>query len=146
MSKDFKDKSLPLDKVIELGKIDRWLRDLAGLVPHPTDPGEKFSQERELHASVPGFEVARLNSNHHVLSFNSRDLIADRDIEAMRGFGMVMKTAAQRNVRIDVSSVNGDALEISFDPEETFSRSQAFGASYANVLPVLFGAPKMGHK
>lgn len=146
MSKDIKDKSLPLDKVIELGKIDRWLRGIADLVPHPSDPGERFSQERDLHAKVPGFDVAALDSNHHVLSFNSRDLIGDKDIEGMRGFGMVMKTAAQRNVRIDVSSVNGDALEISFDPEETFARSRAFGASYANVLPVLFGGPKMGRK
>ncbi len=146
MSRDFKDKSLPLDKVIELGSIDRWLRDIAKIVPKPADPGHSFSQERDLHSVVPGYDVAALDPHMHVLPFASRDLITEADIERMKGFQSLMATASQKNVRVDISSVNGDAIEINFEPDEPFSRSQAFGVSYANVLPAIFGGPAMALK
>ena len=143
MSRDFKDKSLPLDKVIELGSIDRWLRDIAKMVPKPADPGNSFSQERDLHSVIPGYEVTALDPNMHVLPFASRDLITDSDIGRMKGFQSLMATASQKNVRVDIASINGDAIEINFEPDEPFSRSRAFGASYANVLPAIFGGPAM---
>lgn len=142
MSRDFKDKNQPLDKVIELGSIDRWLRGIAEIVPHPIDPGHSFTQERDMHAKSSSFGMEHLDANVHVLPFNSRDLINDRDIEGMKGFLRLMNAAARRDVRVDVASVHGDALEITFAPDEPFSQSKAFGASYVNVIPAFFGGPR----
>lgn len=139
MSKDFRDKKLPLDKVIELGIIDRWLRGIAKIVPKPSDPGHKFTQERDLYAVSPAMLSVPLDSNLHSLAYASRDLIEERDIEAMRGFQSLMNIARQKDICVVVTSKNGVALEISFDPEAPFSRSVAFGASYSNVLPAIFG-------
>lgn len=142
MSRDFRDKSLPLDKIIELGSIDRWLRGISDIVPKPSDPGHSFSQERDLH-SVSGIEVTHLDANMHVMPFASRDLIANCDIECLRGFQSLITASSKNNVRVDIKSVNGDALEVLFEPDEQFSRSMVFGASYHNVLPAMFGIKPM---
>lgn len=140
MSKDSKGQSAEFKRVLELGAVDLWLRGLADLVPKPSDPDYGFSQERDLHSVMPGIEVAHLDTNVHILPFAAHNIVGDRDIERIRGFQSLMATASQKNVRVDVENVNGDALEVTFDPDEPFSRSRAFGASYANVLPAIFGA------
>jgi hypothetical protein len=140
MAKDFKDLSLPLNKVIELGQVDRWLRGIADIVPQPTDHAEQVMQERELHASLPGVTVAVLDSNAHILPFAETNLIEQSDITRMKGFQQLIQSASRSNVRVDIESVGGAALEVIFEPDEPFSRSQVFGATYANVIPAVIGA------
>ncbi len=144
MAKDIKDLSLPLNKVIELGQVDRWLRGIADIVPHPTDHSDDVQQERELHASLPGLTVAVLDSNAHILPFAETNLVEQSDITRMKGFQQLIQSASRSNVRVDVDSVGGAALEVNFEPDEPFSRSQVFGATYANVIPAVIGAKPMG--
>lgn len=146
MSKDFKDMKSVHQRMMELGSIDRWLRGVAGIVPQPSPPDYSFSQERDMH-SITGLEVAYLDSNLHILPFGDTGKVADDEIEKMKGFRDIVNAASQNNVRVDIANVSGSALEISFDPDEPFSRSRIFGASYANVLPALFGSkPPVGVK
>ena len=140
MAKDIKDLSLPLNKVIELGQVDRWLRGIADIVPQPTDHSDDVMQERELHASLPGVTVAVLDSNAHILALAETSLIDQSDITRMKGFQQLIQSASRSNVRVDIESVGGAALEVNFDPDEPFSRSQVFGATYANVIPAVIGA------
>ena len=144
MAKDIKDLSLPLNKVIELGQVDRWLRGIANIVPHPTDHSDEVLQERELHASLPGLTVAVLDSNAHILPFAETNLVEQSDITRMKGFQQLIQSASRSNVRVDVDSVGGAALEVNFEPDEPFSRSQVFGATYTNVLPAVIGAKPIG--
>jgi hypothetical protein len=140
MAKDIKDLSLPLNKVIELGQVDRWLRGIADIVPQPTDHSDDVMQERELHSSLPGLTVSVLNSNAHILPFAETDLVEKSDITRMKGFQQLIQSASRSNVRVDIDSVGGAALEVNFEPDEPFSRSQVFGATYANVIPAVIGA------
>lgn len=140
MAKDIKDLSLPLNKVIELGQVDRWLRGIADIVPQPTDHSDDVMQERELHASLPGVTVAVLDSNAHILALAETSLIDQSDITRMKGFQQLIQSASRSNVRVDIESVGGVALEVNFEPDEPFSRSQVFGATYANVIPAVIGA------
>lgn len=144
MAKDFKDLSLPLNKVIELGQVDRWLRGIADIVPQPTDHTQEVMQERELHASLPGLTVAVLDSNAHILPFAEGNLVEQSDITRMKGFQQLIQSASRSNVRVDIESVGNAALEVNFEPDEPFSRSQVFGATYANVIPALIGAKPGG--
>lgn len=140
MAKDIKDLSLPLNKVIELGQVDRWLHGIADIVPQPTDHSDDVMQERELHASLPGVTVAVLDSNAHILALAETSLIDQSDITRMKGFQQLIQSASRSNVRVDIESVGGAALEVNFEPDEPFSRSQVFGATYANVIPAVIGA------
>ncbi len=144
MAKDIKDLSLPLNKVIELGQVDRWLRGIATIVPHPTDHSDDVLQERELHASLPGLTVAVLDCNAHILPFAETNLVEQSDITRMKGFQQLIQSASRSNVRVDVDSVGGAALEVNFEPDEPFSRSLVFGATYANVIPAVIGTKPMG--
>ena len=120
--------------------MDRWLRGIADIVPQPTDHSDDVMQERELHASLPGVTVAVLDSNAHILAFAETSLIDQSDITRMKGFQQLIQSASRSNVRVDIESVGGVALEVNFEPDETFSRSQVFGATYANVIPAVIGA------
>ncbi|HYD18381.1 MAG TPA: hypothetical protein VEF76_07875 [Patescibacteria group bacterium] len=146
MSKDIKDMSLPINRFIELGQVDAWLRGIADIVPHPAETGDKVMQERELHASVPGLTVNVLDSNLHVLPLADRHLIDSEDITRMKGFHNLIHAASRNNVRVDIENIGGSALEVAFEPDEPFSRSLVFGATYANVLPTLFGTQAVNRR
>jgi hypothetical protein len=138
MSKDINNLELPLQKVLDLGEIDRWLRGVAQLVPKPVDPPrQRFSQERDMHSAA--LEVTHHDFNTHTICYGTHDLIETGEIEQRVGFRQLLNACSKANVRVDVSLVRHGALEVAFDPDEPFSRSQIFGASYSNVLPAMFG-------
>lgn len=145
MSKDINDMKSVHHRVMELGSIDRWLRGIADIVPQPTPPDYTFTQERDMH-TITGLEVAYLDTNMHVLSLDEATAVADEEIEKMKGFRDLVNAASHNNVRVDITNIGGNGLEISFEPDEPFSRSRIFGASYTNVLPAFFGGRPMGMK
>jgi len=136
MSQDFKDLSLPLQKVIDLGEIDRWLRGVAEIVPQRNTPLEA----QAIPVPHPHGESLQ-NFNAHTLYFGNSHLIDAADIERMVGFRQLLTAASQQNVRVDVTDMGSGHIEVAFDPDAPFSRSRIFEASYANVLPVIFGRP-----
>lgn len=145
MSKDINDMKSVHQRVMELGSIDRWLRGIADIVPQPVPPDFSFSQERDMH-SLTGLEVTYLDTNLHILSLDDANAVADEEIEKMKGFRDLVNAASHQNVRVDISNIGGSGLEIAFEPDEPFSRSRIFGASYTNVLPAFFGVKPMGMK
>lgn len=136
MSQEFSDLSLPLQKVIDLGEIDRWLRGVAGIVPQRSAP---TPDPVPADTALPLIEVSVQDFNTHTLYFGNSHLITTADIERMVGFRQLLTAASQQNIRVDVSDLGAGQMEVSFAPDEAFSRSQVFGASYSNVLPALFG-------
>jgi len=133
MPNHFKGLSLPLQKVIDLGEIDRWLRGVAELVPQRSDSGGERAAE-ETH----GITVSFHDFNSHCLHFGNSHLITCADIERMVGFRQLLAASSQKNIRLDICDHGGGHLEVSFSPEEPFRASRIFGASYSNVLPVIF--------
>lgn len=138
MSYEFSDLSLPLQKVIDLGEIDRWLRGVAGIVPQRCTTQQDTPTTTE--TALPLIEVTAQDFNTHTLYFGNSHLITTTDIERMVGFRQLLAAASQQNIRVDVSDLGAGQMEVSFAPDEAFSRSQVFGASYSNVLPALFGS------
>lgn len=142
MSHDIKELKLPLQKVIELGTIDRWLRGIAKIVPQPVTSAD--AQTAEVQAG--GLHSLRQDFNTHTLAINRSSLVSTDDIERMVGFRSLLNTASLNNVSINISAVNGMALEIAFDPDKNFARSEVFGASYANVRPAVFTGRRASFK
>lgn len=138
MSNHFNSISLPLQKVIDLGEIDRWLRGVAELVPLPEQPEDTSSSLQGCNEDADGFLLSEHDFNSHCLHFGNSHLITSGDIERMVGFRQLLATASQHNIRLDVSDHGGGHLEVCFTPTEPFKGSRIFGASYTNVLPVMF--------
>ena len=135
MSHEFSNLSLPLQKVIDLGEIDRWLRGVAGIVPQRSIASPETSIAADIHVEAHDF-------NTHTLYYGNSHLITTGDIERMVGFRQLLTAASQQNIRVDVDDLGGGQIEVAFVPDKTFSQSRVFGASYSNVLPALFGHPK----
>lgn len=129
MSNRFNGISLPLQKVIDLGEIDRWLRGVAEIVP-----GRIISSS----SSVCSLSDGAHDFHSHSLHYGNSHLITERDIERMVGFRQLLASASQQNVRVDIDDHGGGHLEVCFTPNEPFRRSRVFGACYTNVLPVIF--------
>ena len=132
MSKDLNNLDLPMQKVLSLGEIDRWLRGLVHLVPKP----EKAHAEP---AQTEGMEVEFLDVNTHIMPYDT-PLIENEDIERMHGFRQLVAACSQANVKVEMALPGHSAVQVIFEPAEAFSRSMIFGTTYANVLPVMFGA------
>lgn len=135
MSYEINNLSLPLQKVIDLGEIDRWLRGVARIVPQ-----HSLAQPQATGSS--GLQVEEHDFNTHTLYYGNSHLITTGDIERMVGFRQLLAAASQQNIRVDVDDLGGGQIEVSFIPDKTFSQSRVFGASYNNVLPALFGHPQ----
>lgn len=135
MSKDISNLELPLQKVIDLGEIDRWLREILPVMPRSAR--DASTPERDMHNA--SYEVTHHDFNTHTMAYGAGTLIESADIEKMVGFRRLVTACSQANMRVDVSMLGHGAIEVAFNPDETFSRSRIFGASYANVLPVMFG-------
>ncbi|MBI1215345.1 MAG: hypothetical protein GC185_05950 [Alphaproteobacteria bacterium] len=133
MSKDINELALPLQKVIDMGEIDRWLRGISRIVPQPA------SHETAREETTEGMSVLMQNFNRHSMSYSTQGLIDDSDVEKMVGFRQLINASSKNNVRVDITSLGEGSLEVSFEPDEPFSRSRVFGASYTNVIPSLFG-------
>jgi hypothetical protein len=137
MSQDFKDLSLPLQKVIDLGEIDRWLRGVAEIVPQRNAPVDTQAVPAPHNPS----DLTLQNFNAHTLYFGNSHLIDGTDIERIMSFRQLLTTASQQNVCVDITNMGSGHIEVAFDPHAPFSHSRIFEASYANVLPVIFGRP-----
>lgn len=135
MSKDFKHLKPAVDKTINLGIIDNWLRGVCGMVPESVHKKQATVQEQE----IDGVEVTFLDANTHTLCFGSHELIKESDIEKMVGFAQLVKTCSQSNVRLDLANMGQGNLVVDFTPEEPFTKSEVFGAKFTNVLPGVFG-------
>lgn len=135
MSHEFNGLSLPLQKVIDLGEIDRWLRGVAGIVPQRSIAVPDAAGAVDMQAAAHDF-------NTHTLYYGNSHLITTGDIERMVGFRQLLTAASQQNIRVDVDDLGGGQIEVAFIPDKAFSQSRIFGASYSNVLPALFGHPK----
>ena len=122
-----------MQKVLSLGEIDRWLRGLVHLVP----------KHENNHSLLPphtdGMEVEFLDVNTHIMPYDT-PLIENEDIERMHGFRQLVAACSQANVKVDMALPGHSAVQVVFEPAESFSRSMIFGTTYANVLPVMFGA------
>ena len=134
MSFDIMDLDLPLQKTLDAGEIDRWLRGLAAMVPRASDPKHDISQERDLPV-IAGMTVTELDMNTHVLGYGSYEKIKEADIEKMVGFTRLTDACKQGNVRIDIINHGKGSLEVTFEPEESFSSSRVFNRNFANVVP-----------
>jgi hypothetical protein len=142
MSKDINNLELPVQKVIDLGEIDRWLREILPMMPRHA--GEPTTPERDMRTA--GYEIMHHDFNTHIMSYGTSTLIESMDIEKTVGFRRLVTACSQANMRVDVTMLGHGSLEVAFNPDETFSRSRIFGASYANVLPVMFGLKAPGKK
>ncbi|MEZ0262737.1 MAG: hypothetical protein ACAH80_17155 [Alphaproteobacteria bacterium] len=122
-----------MQKVLSLGEIDRWLRGLVHLVPKH----EKNQPQQQM--QTEGMEVEFLDVNTHIMPYDT-PLIENEDIERMHGFRQLVAACSQANVKVDMALPGHSAVQVVFEPAEAFSRSMIFGTTYANVLPVMFGA------
>lgn len=141
MVNDFSKLKLPLQKMIAWGEVDRWLRGIADLTPTAAEANYHISQEEDLH-TAQHIDVIYHDFNTHNLSYDTQGLISTDDIEKMVGFRQLITACSKNNVRLEIATPGQGNLEVSFDPEQLFSSSRIFGASYANVLPALFGVQK----
>src|SRR5690554_3290940 len=106
MSYEFSDLSLPLQKVIDLGEIDRWLRGVAEIVP------QRCAAPPEDDDDIPSApDTTAHNFNTHTLYFGNSHLITTRDIERMVGFRQLLAAASQHNIRVDVDDMGGGQME-----------------------------------
>lgn len=106
---------LPLREILELGKVDSWLRGIADITPRSL-PEQPY------------------NMNLYTLAF-SGILIGPKNIHKMSGFQKLLKASLRNDVRVDVRLSNEGSIEVQFDPESSFSKSTLFGEAPARVLP-----------
>lgn len=121
MANKYKSLGQEMQRVIDLGLIDRWLRGLGDLVPRA-----------DMH-DEDGF-------NTHLIAFDSCDSIAAEHIQPLTGCRQLLAGCSQQDVAIEMDFLPDGHLCVAFKPEAAFSRSRIFGASYHNIVPVAFGA------
>jgi hypothetical protein len=120
MSGNTKGLHLPLQKVIELGKVDGWFRGMSNLTPVAVQTAEDLLE-------------GTYDLNTHVLTYGS--LITPDEIAKTIGFRRLLQSCARNDVRVEISAVDAETLRVHFDPPEPFSKSIVFGARYTNVQP-----------
>ena len=112
-----------MQRVIDLGLIDHWLRGLSQITPRPIS--------RDAQDYVDDF-------NTHLIAYDCVDSIDAAQIQNLAGCRQLLATCSKNNVLVDLKISNDGHLSVSFQPECEFKRSTVFGASYHNVLPTLF--------
>ncbi len=132
MASNFNRLKLPLQKFIDLGLTDRWLREIADIIPRrapqiPEIPGAETSDADSLQ---PGYDF-----NTHITHYTAT--IAPEEIREMIGFRKLLQACARSNVKIGIEISPAKVLKVRFDPSTPFSQSIVFGVSYTNVLPML---------
>lgn len=133
MSKDIKHLKPSVDKTINMGIIDSWLRGICGMVPQST-----IAKSFQPDSGIEGFEVIHLDVNTHNLAYGSHEAIEQQDIRDMFGFKKLITTCSENNVRLDLTDMGQGNLVVDFTPGEPFSSSNIFGFKYTNVIPGLF--------
>lgn len=123
MSGKYKSISHEMQRVLDLGLIDRWLRGMTDIVPQPSPRGD------------PDGEAF----NTHLFTVGADSDIGQNDITGMVGFRQLLTTCAKQNVRLDSDILPDGHLRIAFEPSQGFRASRIFGATYSNVTPASFG-------
>ncbi len=138
-----------LQKVIDLGEIDLWLRQKAEAVPMATNaPPSK---------TVHGMDnIGERHFNTYALSIVSSAAISTDDIEGTKGMKDLVRACKKKNVALDIVRVGeggenpGEVnLEVALDPDRPYAESRVFDRgikyfenTYGNVVPVSFSAKK----
>lgn len=118
-----------MQRVIDLGLIDHWLRGLSQIAPRP------ISRDPDDYAD---------DFNTHLIAYDSIDSIDAAQIQNLTGCRQLLATCNKNNVLVDLKISNDGHLSVAFQPEFEFNKSTVFGASYHNVLPTLFSRPARG--
>ena len=119
MSNEISGISAKLQKIIDLGMIDSWMRGLRDVVPSSSNTPPDF--------------------NRHVLAYGSHEDIREHDMTAMVGFRQLIAACSKNNICVHIDSLPEGHIRIEFKPDLKFSSSRVFGVSYTNVLPTIFG-------
>lgn len=112
-----------MQRVIDLGLIDHWLRGLSQITPRPV------SRDAQDYAD---------DFNTHLIAYDCVDSIDAAQIQNLAGCRQLLATASKNNVYVELKIIDDGHLSVTFHPELEFKRSTVFGASYHNVLPTLF--------
>lgn len=123
MANKIKSLGYEMQRVIDLGLIDHWLRGLSQITPRPLsrDPAD-FADD----------------FNTHLIAFDSTDSITADHIQNLTGCRQLLATCNKHDVFVEMKFNEDDHLSVVFQPEHQFKKSVVFGASYHNVLPTLF--------
>lgn len=112
-----------MQRVIDLGLIDNWLRGLSQIAPRPV------SRDAADYAD---------DFNTHLIGYDCVDSIKPDHIQNLAGCRQLLATCSKHDVFVEVKFSKDGYLSIKFQPELQFNNSVVFGASYHNVLPTLF--------
>ena len=129
MSKDIKDLRLPLQKIIELSRVDGWFRGISNVAPNHLENKPKSES------------LLPYDPNTHFMNYSAG--IDEIEIRGMVGFRRLLHACFANNVRVDVESVDEKSLKIHFEPTEPFSKSIIFDSSYENVHPLTLAKPQL---
>lgn len=122
MANKIKSLSLEMQRVIDLGLIDSWLRGLSEIIPRPRH-GTKTDDNAY---------------NTHMIYFDSAELIGDSDISKLTGMGQLLTGCTQQDVGVSVKLEDERHLRVEFKPELPFASTTVFETAYGNVVPASF--------
>lgn len=122
MANKYKSLGHEMQRVIDLGLIDQWLRGLGDMVPRA-----------DMH-DEDGF-------NTHLIAYDCVNTIEPAHIQALAGCRQLLDGCTRRNVAVEMDLLPDGHVVVAFRPEDNFNASRIFGMSYSNVRPVSFGAP-----
>lgn len=123
MSSYINELRLPLQKIINLGQIDQWLRGMSSIAPRPSPHAVELCPQ----------PVCDLNT--HITHYTAA--VEKGEIEKTTGFRQLLQTCARNNVKVNIESTGEQRLRVHFEPSAPFSKSTVFGVSYANLLPLV---------
>lgn len=118
-----------MQRAIDLGLIDNWLRGLSQIVPRPLS--------RQAQDYLDDF-------NTHLIGYDCVDGITITDLQNLTGCRQLLAACSKNNISIEIKTNKDGYLSVSFKPELEFKYSKVFGASYHNVSPALFS--KAAHR
>ena len=122
MANKIKSVSLEMQRVIDVGLIDCWLRGLCDITPRP-----RHGQP----ADDGGY-------NTHMIYFDSAEAIGSADIIKMTGLGQLLTGCTQHDVGVNIKLADEHHLRVEFKPELSFAATAVFDTAYGNVVPTVF--------
>ncbi len=111
-----------MQRVIDLGLIDSWLRGLSEIIPRPR------------HGTMPDDNAY----NTHMIYFDSAEHIGSTDISKLTGLGQLLTGCTQQDIGITVTLDDERHLRVEFRPELPFASTTVFETGYGNVVPTSF--------
>ena len=123
MGNKIKSLGYEMQRVIDLGLIDNWLRGLSEITPRP------LSRDAADYAD---------DFNTHLIAYDCIEGIEPAHIQNLQGCRQLLTTCDKRDVSVEVKILDDGHLSVAFQPENQFKSSRVFGASYHNVTPAPF--------